>query len=191
MTMITPSYLGETIEYSSLHACRSTLEDPTSRSWGHCGTPAQRVPNRRCYWPLPTRRIRSLCSSGPRLREHLGRIQKDRRHTEYRISSVGQGLFRGHPGTHPLHGSTASAADWRARQTSQNFSRSHSPTTRLCRHVHRRQNLPAQLETWRDSSSAKLRSPQTVWACANQRVMSVAWLPAPSRMQPPESAVMK
>ena len=32
MTMITPSYLGETIEYSSLHACRSTLEDPTSNS---------------------------------------------------------------------------------------------------------------------------------------------------------------
>ena len=31
MTMITPSYLGETIEYSSLHACRSTLEDPTAR----------------------------------------------------------------------------------------------------------------------------------------------------------------
>ena len=31
MTMITPSYLGETIEYSSLHACRSTLEDPTER----------------------------------------------------------------------------------------------------------------------------------------------------------------
>ena len=30
MTMITPSYLGETIEYSSLHACRSTLEDPKS-----------------------------------------------------------------------------------------------------------------------------------------------------------------
>ena len=32
MTMITPSYLGETIEYSSLHACRSTLEDPTIRN---------------------------------------------------------------------------------------------------------------------------------------------------------------
>ena len=32
MTMITPSYLGETIEYSSLHACRSTLEDPTKYS---------------------------------------------------------------------------------------------------------------------------------------------------------------
>ena len=31
MTMITPSYLGETIEYSSLHACRSTLEDPTKQ----------------------------------------------------------------------------------------------------------------------------------------------------------------
>ena len=34
MTMITPSYLGETIEYSSLHACRSTLEDPTAASPG-------------------------------------------------------------------------------------------------------------------------------------------------------------
>ena len=34
MTMITPSYLGETIEYSSLHACRSTLEDPTVFSCG-------------------------------------------------------------------------------------------------------------------------------------------------------------
>ena len=33
MTMITPSYLGETIEYSSLHACRSTLEDPTTGRW--------------------------------------------------------------------------------------------------------------------------------------------------------------
>ena len=32
MTMITPSYLGETIEYSSLHACRSTLEDPTQNT---------------------------------------------------------------------------------------------------------------------------------------------------------------
>ena len=32
MTMITPSYLGETIEYSSLHACRSTLEDPKNSS---------------------------------------------------------------------------------------------------------------------------------------------------------------
>ena len=35
MTMITPSYLGETIEYSSLHACRSTLEDPTD--WSRFG----------------------------------------------------------------------------------------------------------------------------------------------------------
>ena len=34
MTMITPSYLGETIEYSSLHACRSTLEDPTAIAYG-------------------------------------------------------------------------------------------------------------------------------------------------------------
>ena len=38
MTMITPSYLGETIEYSSLHACRSTLEDPTfSKIYGMAG----------------------------------------------------------------------------------------------------------------------------------------------------------
>ena len=36
MTMITPSYLGETIEYSSLHACRSTLEDPTHSGRGCC-----------------------------------------------------------------------------------------------------------------------------------------------------------
>ena len=35
MTMITPSYLGETIEYSSLHACRSTLEDPTAAASEH------------------------------------------------------------------------------------------------------------------------------------------------------------
>ena len=35
MTMITPSYLGETIEYSSLHACRSTLEDPTNLCTSH------------------------------------------------------------------------------------------------------------------------------------------------------------
>ena len=37
MTMITPSYLGETIEYSSLHACRSTLEDPTEEASYHEG----------------------------------------------------------------------------------------------------------------------------------------------------------
>ena len=37
MTMITPSYLGETIEYSSLHACRSTLEDPTALTTGPDG----------------------------------------------------------------------------------------------------------------------------------------------------------
>ena len=40
MTMITPSYLGETIEYSSLHACRSTLEDPTGEIGAHATTPA-------------------------------------------------------------------------------------------------------------------------------------------------------
>ena len=40
MTMITPSYLGETIEYSSLHACRSTLEDPTKdQMWSYPAMP--------------------------------------------------------------------------------------------------------------------------------------------------------
>ena len=66
MTMITPSYLGETIEYSSLHACRSTLEDPTPHSskstvtWlrrmnvhsstaRHCSTQSGRTD----YWMTP------------------------------------------------------------------------------------------------------------------------------------------
>ena len=40
MTMITPSYLGETIEYSSLHACRSTLEDPTAKRLAQTETDA-------------------------------------------------------------------------------------------------------------------------------------------------------
>ena len=43
MTMITPSYLGETIEYSSLHACRSTLEDPTGKSKKLCEDCADRA----------------------------------------------------------------------------------------------------------------------------------------------------
>ncbi len=42
MTMITPSYLGETIEYSSLHACRSTLEDPTQGEEGNAATHGDR-----------------------------------------------------------------------------------------------------------------------------------------------------
>ena len=43
MTMITPSYLGETIEYSSLHACRSTLEDPTSKLTIRPAAPPSRI----------------------------------------------------------------------------------------------------------------------------------------------------
>ena len=45
MTMITPSYLGETIEYSSLHACRSTLEDPTYPIDLPAGTKSIRLPD--------------------------------------------------------------------------------------------------------------------------------------------------
>ena len=48
MTMITPSYLGETIEYSSLHACRSTLEDPTAACTGRT------FPKNGCTLYLPT-----------------------------------------------------------------------------------------------------------------------------------------
>ena len=47
MTMITPSYLGETIEYSSLHACRSTLEDPTTRT--RCRVPTMEGPLKRAF----------------------------------------------------------------------------------------------------------------------------------------------
>ena len=48
MTMITPSYLGETIEYSSLHACRSTLEDPTAYAFNQAKQMAcQRLRNPR------------------------------------------------------------------------------------------------------------------------------------------------
>ena len=54
MTMITPSYLGETIEYSSLHACRSTLEDPTRFSAKSTGP---RIP--RSKFTPSTRSLRS------------------------------------------------------------------------------------------------------------------------------------
>ena len=49
MTMITPSYLGETIEYSSLHACRSTLEDPTPSFIPNVGDLAQGAINRSAF----------------------------------------------------------------------------------------------------------------------------------------------
>ena len=58
MTMITPSYLGETIEYSSLHACRSTLEDPSRCHTNGCRTDRcraaadpQRKSRGRLLWP--------------------------------------------------------------------------------------------------------------------------------------------
>ena len=57
MTMITPSYLGETIEYSSLHACRSTLEDPTALAKIVCG-PKQKVQCGECHANLMRRPFR-------------------------------------------------------------------------------------------------------------------------------------
>ena len=99
MTMITPSYLGETIEYSSLHACRSTLEDPTAVAAARCAEvpldmprpvlkepgparprrhrgllpPAQRQPFESI---LATVRLRQRIATGtrpPRRRSHAGR----------------------------------------------------------------------------------------------------------------------
>ena len=61
MTMITPSYLGETIEYSSLHACRSTLEDPTAHGFSPLAidfVPVGQTPNSR-----QTLRERCLCNA--------------------------------------------------------------------------------------------------------------------------------
>ena len=73
MTMITPSYLGETIEYSSLHACRSTLEDPTTvtsrSSFGDRQTPVAR--GRRLSRLQATPRITSNRSSWWNQREKL------------------------------------------------------------------------------------------------------------------------
>ena len=59
MTMITPSYLGETIEYSSLHACRSTLEDPTLRKLLRGQDPDQPVHDRDILF-VPDSRARDL-----------------------------------------------------------------------------------------------------------------------------------
>ena len=64
MTMITPSYLGETIEYSSLHACRSTLEDPTYADegraigsiWSDCPAMIANTPLRREATGYPTQK---------------------------------------------------------------------------------------------------------------------------------------
>ena len=61
MTMITPSYLGETIEYSSLHACRSTLEDPTYPSKRN---PQDPLNSRRTQLEVFTRIPMKTCDKG-------------------------------------------------------------------------------------------------------------------------------
>ena len=70
MTMITPSYLGETIEYSSLHACRSTLEDPTGGAGAHSSHPVTIVPPPPVNSVLPT--ISGTAQQGQKLTEHNG-----------------------------------------------------------------------------------------------------------------------
>ena len=80
MTMITPSYLGETIEYSSLHACRSTLEDPTRKQPRNtvCRDIKRWVgPNGRCdhpfLWFAPV--TKSFCEDQAFLRQSSPSIQ--------------------------------------------------------------------------------------------------------------------
>ena len=64
MTMITPSYLGETIEYSSLHACRSTLEDPTPQCRPPIRRPRQGVPTQGKFVPPPNPLFRATAQAG-------------------------------------------------------------------------------------------------------------------------------
>ena len=61
MTMITPSYLGETIEYSSLHACRSTLEDPTRK---HMDIRSLQRPLKDAYRQAPSSSRITLIANG-------------------------------------------------------------------------------------------------------------------------------
>ena len=85
MTMITPSYLGETIEYSSLHACRSTLEDPTSFYAQHDD------------WQFPPR-WRGTRDFGP---SKFGRYPGDpARYSGRRVDLLGRSLSAA-PGTDP------------------------------------------------------------------------------------------
>ena len=77
MTMITPSYLGETIEYSSLHACRSTLEDPTVDADSACGCYDRSQP--RCQRFQEHKRDsfrRGLCQLGQQRRELVIPLKK-------------------------------------------------------------------------------------------------------------------
>ena len=76
MTMITPSYLGETIEYSSLHACRSTLEDPTWKEAGHSRAP--RVSVSRSIFALIDDRDRAYFGRGGQEQDKIGFIDGDR-----------------------------------------------------------------------------------------------------------------
>ena len=69
MTMITPSYLGETIEYSSLHACRSTLEDPTEGLDGPGIWYLDRKTAVLSYWPLPGEDMNKVEVVAPALEE--------------------------------------------------------------------------------------------------------------------------
>ena len=75
MTMITPSYLGETIEYSSLHACRSTLEDPTDLGGAEIvsgGPVCTRAVSRPKDWEGVTGLRRTHCGAGKLLRSAVG-----------------------------------------------------------------------------------------------------------------------
>ena len=78
MTMITPSYLGETIEYSSLHACRSTLEDPT-RKQPRNTLVYEALIGSSCHGQLLARRRSAVCPRSLRreMLKHIGREVSD------------------------------------------------------------------------------------------------------------------
>ena len=69
MTMITPSYLGETIEYSSLHACRSTLEDPTSTMTSSAEALGMTLPGMASIPAVDSAHYRMAAASGRRIVE--------------------------------------------------------------------------------------------------------------------------
>ena len=71
MTMITPSYLGETIEYSSLHACRSTLEDPTTI---YSGTPVHSNQATTTVTAVPPPPITLTKVANPTSYDHVGQV---------------------------------------------------------------------------------------------------------------------
>ena len=96
MTMITPSYLGETIEYSSLHACRSTLEDPTEDREGTVWAGGYAIPaGRLCA--IQNSRVQCYGEDGS-LGSGVGSLYEDSRGNLWAAASGTARLWRWKPG---------------------------------------------------------------------------------------------